>query len=114
MSIFLILLAAGNSKRLKSIEPKPYIKVNNKTLLEHNTEKIQNIKDIKKIVIVYNKNHKKKLKNLGIKNLIKVVGGKTRSQSTYLALKRIKNLKCSKVLIHDAARPNVSTKLIKI
>ena len=50
---------------------------------------------------------------MGIKNIIKVVGGKTRSQSTYLALKRIKNLRCSKVLIHDAARPNVSTKLIK-
>ena len=49
MSIFLILLAAGESKRLKSTEPKPYIKVNNKTLVEHNIEKIQNIKAIKKI-----------------------------------------------------------------
>ena len=113
MSIFLILLAAGESKRLKSTEPKPYIKVNNRTLVEHNIEKIQNIKAIKKIVIVYNKKHRKKLKNLGIKNLIKVIGGKTRSQSTHLALKRIKNLKCSKVLIHDVARPNVSSKLIK-
>ena len=113
MSIFLILLAAGKSKRLKSTEPKPYIKVNNRTLIEHNIEKIQNIKTIKKAVIVYNKKHRKKLKNLGIKNLIKVIGGKTRSQSTYLALKRIKNLKCSKVLIHDTARPNVSSKLIK-
>ena len=113
MSIFLILLAAGESKRLKSTEPKPYIKVNNRTLVEHNIEKIQNIKFIKKIVIVYNKKHRKKLKNLSIKNLIKVIGGKTRSQSTHLALKRIKNLKCSKVLIHDVARPNVSSKLIK-
>ena len=113
MSIFLILLAAGESKRLKSTEPKPYIKVNNRTLVEHNIEKIQNIKAIKKIVIVYNKKNGKKLKNLSIKNLIKVIGGKTRSQSTHLALKRIKNLKCSKVLIHDAARPNISSKLIK-
>ena len=113
MSIFLILLAAGESKRLKSTEPKPYIKVNNRTLVEHNIEKIQNIKAIKKTVIVYNKKHRKKLKNLSIKNLIKVIGGKTRSQSTHLALKRIKNLKCSKVLIHDTARPNVSSKLIK-
>ena len=112
MSIFLILLAAGESKRLKSTEPKPYIKVNNRTLVEHNIEKIQNIKAIKKIVIVYNKKNGKKLKNLSIKNLIKVIGGKTRSQSTHLALKRIKNLKCSKVLIHDVARPNVSIKLI--
>ena len=62
MSIFLILLAAGESKRLKSTEPKPYIKVNNRTLVEHNIEKIQNIKAIKKTVIVYNKKHKKYLK----------------------------------------------------
>ena len=112
MSIFLILLAAGESKRLKSTEPKPYIKVNNRTLVEHNIEKIQNIKAIKKIVIVYNKKNGKKLKNLSIKNLIKVIGGKTRSQSTHLALKRIKHLNCSKVLIHDAARPNFSLNLL--
>ena len=113
MNVFLILLAAGESKRLKSAEPKPYIKVNNKTLVEYNIDKIQNIKAIKKIVIVYNKKHKKKLNNLNIKNVIKISGGKTRAQSTLLALKKIKKLKCSKVLIHDVARPNTSIKLIK-
>ena len=35
MSLFLILLAAGGGKRLKSTTPKPYISINNKTLLEH-------------------------------------------------------------------------------
>ena len=113
MSIFLILLAAGESKRLKSIKPKPYISVNNKTLIEHTIDKVRGIKVIKKIVITYNKKHKKKLDNLNIKNVIKITGGKTRAQSTFLALKRIKHLNCSKVLIHDAARPNTSIKLIK-
>jgi len=113
MNIFLILLAAGESKRLKSTEPKTYINVNNKTLIEHTIDKVRRIKVIKKIVLTYNKKHKKKLDNLNIKNVIKITGGKTRAQSTLLALKRIKNLKCSKVLIHDAARPNVSSKLIK-
>ena len=113
MSIFLILLAAGESKRLKSTKPKPYISINNKTLIEHTIDKVRGIKVIKKIVITYNKKHKKKLDNLNIKNVIKIAGGKTRAQSTFLALKRIKNLKCSKVLIHDAARPNTSIKLIK-
>ena len=112
MSIFLILLAAGESKRLKSTESKPYIIVNNKTLIEHSIDKIQKIKDIKKIVLTYNKKHRKKIDRLNIKDVIKVVGGKTRAQSTFLALKKIKNLKCSKVLIHDAARPNISSKLI--
>jgi len=113
MSVFLILLAAGESKRLKSTKPKPYISVNNKTLIKHTIDKVRGIKIIKKIVIIYNKKHKKKLDNLNIKNVIKIAGGKTRAQSTFLALKRIKHLNCSKVLIHDAARPNVSSKLIK-
>ena len=113
MSIFIILLAAGKSKRLKYTKPKPFIKINNKTLLEHNIDKAKNIKLIKGIVLTYNKKHKKKLDKLNIKNIIKVKGGKTRSESTYLALKRIKKLNCSKVLIHDVARPNVSVKLIK-
>lgn len=113
MSIFLILLAAGESKRLISSEPKPYIKVNNKTVIEHTIDKIRQIKAIKKIVIAYNKKHKRKLNNLNIKNIIKVVGGKTRAQSTFLALKKIKKLNCTKVLIHDAARPNISLKLLK-
>ena len=96
MSIFLILLAAGESKRLKSKEPKPYIIINNKTLIEHSIDKIQKIRDIKKIVLTYNKKHKKKIDKLNLTNVIKVPGGKTRAQSTLFALKRIKNLNCSK------------------
>ena len=38
MSLFLILLAAGDSTRLKSNTPKPYNKVSNKTLLEHSLD----------------------------------------------------------------------------
>ena len=113
MNIFLILLAAGESRRLKSATPKPYLNINNKSLINHSISKIQKIKIIKKIIVTYNKKHKKKLDNLNIPNVIKVAGGKTRAESTYLALKRIKNLSCSKVLIHDAARPNTSVKLIK-
>ena len=92
MNIFLILLAAGESKRLKSAKAKPYIIINNKTLIEHIINKVRRIKVIKKIIIVYNKKHKKKLDSLNIKNVIKVKGGKTRAQSAFLGLKRIKNL----------------------
>ena len=59
MTLFLILLAAGDSKRLKSNIPKPYNKVNNKTLLEHSLNAFQNFSKIKKTLIVYNKKHKK-------------------------------------------------------
>jgi 2-C-methyl-D-erythritol 4-phosphate cytidylyltransferase / 2-C-methyl-D-erythritol 2,4-cyclodiphosphate synthase len=113
MSLFLILLAAGSSKRLKSNIPKPYQVVNNKTILEHSFDAFKNIKEIKKTVIVYNKKHKKYLNKLKIKNTIKITGGKTRQQSTLKALVKIKNSNCEKVLIHDCARPNPSKLLIK-
>jgi 2-C-methyl-D-erythritol 4-phosphate cytidylyltransferase/2-C-methyl-D-erythritol 2,4-cyclodiphosphate synthase len=112
MSLFLIILAAGDSKRLKSSTPKPFHAINNNTLLEYSFDAFMNIREIKKTVIVYNKKHKKHLDKLRLKNILKVVGGKTRQESTFKALKRIKRMNCKKVLIHDAARPNPSKKLI--
>tara|TARA_Y100000590_G_scaffold221350_1_gene250475 strand:- start:5206 stop:6342 length:1137 start_codon:yes stop_codon:yes gene_type:complete len=112
MSLFLIILAAGDGQRLKTRVPKPYNKVNNKTLLEYSLKSFANIKKIKKTLIVYNKKHKNYLSKLNIKNTIKINGGKTRQESTFKALKKIKKMGCSKVLIHDAARPNTSKKII--
>ncbi|MDP6681303.1 MAG: 2-C-methyl-D-erythritol 2,4-cyclodiphosphate synthase [Pelagibacteraceae bacterium] len=112
MSLFLIILAAGDSKRLKSNTPKPFHIINNNTLLEYSFDTFKNIREIKKTVIVYNKKHKKHLDKLRLKNILKVVGGKTRQESTFKALKRIKRMNCKKVIIHDAARPNPSKKLI--
>ena len=112
MSLFLIILAAGDSKRLKSSTPKPFHIINNITLLEYSFDTFKNIREIKKTVIVYNKKHKKHLDKLRLKNILKVVGGKTRQESTFKALKKIKRMNCKKVIIHDAARPNPSKKLI--
>jgi len=112
MSLFLILLAAGDSKRLKSSTPKPYQQVNNVTLLEHSLNAFKDIKKIKKTIIVYNKNHKKYLNKLSLKNTLKIVGGKTRQESTLKALKKINRKNCFKVLIHDSARPNPPKKMI--
>ena len=113
MSLFLILLAAGDSKRLRSSCPKPYQLVNNKTILEHSLNAFNGIKEIKKTVVVYNKKHKKHLDKLNLRETLKIIGGKNRQESTYRALKRIEKMNCKKVLIHDAARPNPPTKIIK-
>ena len=112
MSLFLILLAAGDSKRLKSNTPKPYNKVSNKTLLEHSLDAFKNFDKIKKTIIVFNKKHKNHLNKLNLKNILKIPGGKTRQESTFIALKKIKKMNCKKVLIHDAARPYPSKKII--
>ena len=112
MSLFLVLLAAGDSKRFKSNIPKPFYKINDKTLLEHSFNAFSNFIKIKKTIIVYNKKHKKYLDKIKLKKTVKIVGGNTRQESTFRALKFIKKFDCKKVLIHDAARPNPSKKLI--
>ena len=40
------------------------------------------------------------------------MGGRTRQESTFKALKKIKKMNCTKVLIHDSARPNPSKNLV--
>ncbi len=113
MRLFLILLAAGHGKRLKTRIPKQFREVNNKTLLEYSLNKFKKFPQIKNILLVYNKNHKKYLNKLKLKNVIKITGGNTRQESTFKALKRINGMNCTKVIIHDAARPNPPKKLIK-
>jgi len=115
MSFCLILLAAGDSKRFGSKIPKPFVKVGKKTLLEYSLTKFSKIKQIKKTVVVINKKHTKFLKEIKSNNFLRVIGGKTRQESTYKALRYIKKnrIKCTDVLIHDSARPNFSIQLIK-
>jgi|TARA_B110000914_G_C15468340_1_gene449404 2-C-methyl-D-erythritol 4-phosphate cytidylyltransferase/2-C-methyl-D-erythritol 2,4-cyclodiphosphate synthase len=112
MSFCLIILAGGNSHRFKSNIGKPYQKIAGKSLIEINLIKVRQFKEIKNIIIVYNKKDLKRLKLLKLKNIQLIAGGKSRQQSTYNALKYLKNKKnISKVLIHDVARPNFSYKL---
>ena len=113
MSLFIVLLAAGKSLRLNSNIPKPYIKLNNKTLIEHTINTFNKLKIKKTIVLVYNEKHKNLLEKIKLnKEIIKIKGGKNRQVSTFNALKKISKLNCKKVLIHDVARPNLSLNLI--
>ena len=112
MSNILIVLAGGQSKRLKTKVPKPYLTINNKPLIQYSIDVGKSVKVINKIVVVYNKNHKKLLAKHNFKNIIKIKGGKSRAESTFNALKRIKKFNCRNVLIHDAARPNISSNII--
>jgi 2-C-methyl-D-erythritol 4-phosphate cytidylyltransferase/2-C-methyl-D-erythritol 2,4-cyclodiphosphate synthase len=113
MSFCLIILAAGNSHRFKSNIAKPYQKIAGKSLIEIIIDKARKFKQIKKIILVYNKKDSKRVKSLELKNIKMILGGKTRQKSTFNALKHLVNINgISKVLIHDAARPNFSLKLL--
>ena len=92
--------------------PKPYHLYNGKPLIQHSIDKAKLYKKLHKIIIVVNKKHKKFIKNLKIKNIKIIEGGKTRAESAFKSLQTLKKNNISKVFIHDAARPNFSIKLI--
>ena len=113
MSFCLIILAAGNSHRFGSNVGKPYQKIGGKSLIEINVNKARKFNEIKKIILVYNKKDSKRVRSIKLKNVKLIVGGKSRQQSTYNALRYLVSQKgTTKVLIHDVARPNFSTKLL--
>ncbi len=113
MTFSLIILAAGNSHRFGSKIGKPYQKIGGKSLIEINIIKARKFKEIKKIILVYNKKDSKRVKLLKLQNTKLIIGGKSRQQSTLNALKYLITQKGTlKVLIHDVARPNFSTKLL--
>ena len=109
MSDCFILLSAGKSNRFKSKINKQFITYKNRPLFEHSLKVAQSSKLFKRILIVSNK----KIKKLNYKNVNIIKGGKERHNSTQNALLFLKNKKIKNVFIHDAARPNLSIKLLR-
>ena len=110
MNNYFIILAAGQSKRFNSKKLKQFDIYKNKPLFKHSLEKSIKSKLFKKIILVVN--NKKKIKEKFSKNVVVILGGKERSDSSLIALKYIKKFKPTNVLIHDAARPNFTIKLL--
>ena len=114
MNICALILAAGKSSRFKSKIPKQFHFYKNELLINHSIKKLSQFKDIKKLYIAVNPMEFKKYQHL-IKKNNKIVfynGGKERRDSVLKGVNKI-NSKCTHILIHDAARPNFSDKLIK-
>jgi len=107
-----IILAGGESKRFNLKIPKPYCLYKGKPLLLHSIDRVKKYKKFNKIVLVINKKHKNFIKKLQIKNIKIIEGGKTRAESAYIGLKSVKNYKIKNVMIHNAARPDFSLKLL--
>jgi 2-C-methyl-D-erythritol 4-phosphate cytidylyltransferase/2-C-methyl-D-erythritol 2,4-cyclodiphosphate synthase len=112
MNNYFVILAAGKSKRFDKNVAKQFYNYKNKEIIDHSVDKSVNSKLFKKILIIANNlNHFKKKKYPKLVKIIK--GGKERSDSSLIALKYLKKFKPKNVLIHDAARPNFSIKLLK-
>ena len=119
MKIFVIICAAGNGERFSNnIIPKQFLHLNNKSILEHSIDKFLSSDIINHIIIASNPNHNTYLNPIKERyidnNKIEIIsGGKTRIESVFNSLRHIEKSKPDLVFVHDAARPNFNTKLIK-
>ena len=113
MNNYFIILGAGKGHRFSQNKPKQYYFYNGKKLIHHSIDKAIRSKLFKKIIVVISQKYKKEFKNYKNGQLLFVNGGKERENSSLNALKKIKKFNPQNVLIHDAARPNFSIKLLK-
>ena len=104
-----IILAGGSGSRFKNSIPKQFLYLNDKRVIDYCISTFKNHKDIHEIIIVCHQEWLKKMKNEYPYTI--VCGGKTRQESSLIGLRECPN-NTSNVLIHDAARPFISNKLI--
>ena len=109
-----IIVAAGNSTRFNCDIPKQYFIVNGRSVLNWTVRAFLASDFIDNILVVINKEHKDLYYNSidEFDILAPIIGGETRNKSVLLGLKALEKINPENVLIHDAARPLISTKLI--
>lgn len=118
--VTVIVTAAGSGKRFggsKSSLPKQFQKLLGKPVILYSLLAFQKAPAVKKIIISADKKYFDLLHDLAVKNKISkltslVEGGKTRFESVKNAFGRINSKPNDIVLIHDAARPNISAKFV--
>ena len=115
VNIALILLAGGVGKRLSKKVSKQMIMYNDLTILEMNIINFKKVlKNIPIQIVTNNKDFIKVSEICNKYNLFSpVLGGDERYKSARNAIKSIEHINPRYVLIHDTARPTISTEVIK-
>ncbi|GAA6206062.1 2-C-methyl-D-erythritol 4-phosphate cytidylyltransferase [Thalassotalea sp. SU-HH00458] len=105
--LVVVVPAAGVGKRMKANCPKQYLKINQKSILEHTVSRLSSHPMIKKIIIALS--HEDEYfseTRLSENSKVMVVdGGKERVDSVLAGLAVIDPHEFPWVLVHDAARP---------
>ncbi|MEI7668672.1 MAG: bifunctional 2-C-methyl-D-erythritol 4-phosphate cytidylyltransferase/2-C-methyl-D-erythritol 2,4-cyclodiphosphate synthase [Pseudomonadota bacterium] len=113
-NIIALIVAAGESRRAGGDVPKQYQLLDGKSLLRRTIEEFLHHDDITTIKVVINPLHhdyyEKNTQDISI--LPPVEGGATRQKSVEIGLESLVGLNPDYVLIHDAARPNISSDVI--
>ncbi|ESP92944.1 MULTISPECIES: 2-C-methyl-D-erythritol 4-phosphate cytidylyltransferase [Pseudoalteromonas] len=108
ISLAAVVPAAGVGSRMGLSHPKQYLKIGDKTILEHTLSKLSQVEIINQIyVAVSDEDGYFENLNLADLNVTRVSGGKERADSVLNALKSMQSNPPEWVLVHDAARPLV-------
>lgn len=113
-----VLLAGGSGRRMGGPEPKQFIQIAGRTILEHSIRAFHQHDGIDEIVIVAHADYIDRISDIAapypkVKHV--VPGGKERYDSTLAALRLYQGVASPdsiSLLIHDAVRPLVSQRII--
>ena len=108
-NIWVVIPAAGVGKRMASDTPKQYLKLNNKTIIEHTLAVFDKHDSVSEIVVSISEGDEYwAALNFNLSKPLHVAaGGKERCDSVLNGLKYLENKAADNdwVLVHDAARP---------
>ena len=112
-----VLLAGGSGKRMGSILPKQFLKIGNKSIIQHTIEAFENHKSIDEICIIINAAYRNEINDLITNNNFSKIryvlnGGKERKDSSLNAIKAYEKEQNVYLIFHDAVRPFVSERII--
>jgi len=117
MRIFAIIPAGGKGIRSGYSAPKQYLKFNGKELIAHTLEVFQKNTLVNEILIAAHPDYfsiieklKKKFNLNKISQIVK--GGNERQDSVYNALASLEAKENDLIIVHDAARPLLSQKIL--
>jgi 2-C-methyl-D-erythritol 4-phosphate cytidylyltransferase/2-C-methyl-D-erythritol 2,4-cyclodiphosphate synthase len=111
-----LIVAAGSGSRVGGAQPKQFRLVRGKPMLWHSYAALAAHPDIEQVYVAIGAGQEAEAMAAlaGLEEPIFVQGGATRRESVYLGLKAIAAHKAvNQVLIHDAARPFLPTKVIE-
>ena len=111
-----VILASGTGSRCKNDLPKQFIKIGQKTILEHTIDAFDQSAEIDSIIVVITPDYRALAEDILAKNNFKKItkllnGGETRKESSYIGIRSIEDAEAN-VLIHDCARPFVTQEII--
>lgn len=116
-NVYAIVLAGGSGSRMNSAVPKQFLVLNGKPVIAYPLDAFDRHNEITAIIAVVNPCYKEELRSIiSTYNIQKVShiesGGETRQMSVYNALTCCPFLPDDIVLLHDAARPFVTGRII--